>query len=117
VTMQIYETRQKVVDGKPIGWHMVCSNSSGSRVYPVGYCADHAPHPTAEDAERCYRAWTLDTARFSIESPDEMRRCGVCGDWTLMRAEVGGSFPVLVPLCPTHQDRASLDAATSKPTT
>ena len=40
------------IDG---GFHYASLSSRGG--YPLGHCAEHAPHATADDARRCYRVW------------------------------------------------------------
>jgi hypothetical protein len=40
------------------GWHYTTANRRVG-TYPVGYCADHAPHETEDDARRCYRDYEL----------------------------------------------------------
>lgn len=40
------------------GWHMVVNSS-----HPVGYCAQHAPHPTEAEARECFAQYERDHVR------------------------------------------------------
>lgn len=46
---------------RPEGWHyaQVWSNGGG----PIGYCAEHPPHATEEQARLCYSRWLLDNLK------------------------------------------------------
>lgn len=36
------------------GWHYVVGG------HPIGYCAEHAPHATEDEARECYAHWQRD---------------------------------------------------------
>lgn len=112
--MEIYEPRQKLVDGKPTGWHFVCSYSRGA--YPIGYCSEHDPHPTADEAVACYRSWQLDNASLRTQHPDEQRKCSICSAWTQLSARPAGPFGWSDEhwLCYAHNNREGLAAAIAK---
>lgn len=69
--MNYYEAR-KLENGS--GWHYTCRNDD--RIWPVGYCADHEPHATAEEANDCFRRYLLD--EISEESYEDWTGCEVC---------------------------------------
>lgn len=52
------------------GWHYTSMNDG--HIWPVGYCADHEPHQTEDDARRCYRDYELN---------ERLRLDGTLGDW------------------------------------
>lgn len=60
------------------GWHYVQQNRR-TGTHPVGYCRDHGPHETAEEARECFRRYLLDGAREESYA-----------DWTGCEAPVGG---------------------------
>lgn len=49
-----YDQPRQLKDG---GWHYTQMNDG--QVWPVGYCSDHEPHKTEDDARRCYRDYEL----------------------------------------------------------
>ena len=61
------------------GWHYVSMSRRGG--YPLGYCRDHEPHPTEDEARECY-------GRFVREQTIRLD-AGRCG-WTSCQARPGG---------------------------
>lgn len=55
------------------GFHYASLSSRGG--HPLGNCANHPPHPTADDARRCYREW--ERSRVALE-PQVFRNWGDC---------------------------------------
>jgi hypothetical protein len=53
--MNYYEARQTKTK---TGWHFTCMNDGA--IWPVGYCRDHDPHPTREEAEDCFARYVHD---------------------------------------------------------
>lgn len=54
------------------GFHYASLSRRGG--YPLGDCATHAPHPTADEARRCYRTWE----RQHVLLDQEFRNWGDC---------------------------------------
>lgn len=59
------------IDG---GFHYASLSSRGG--YPLGACASHAPHPTADEARRCYRTWERE--HVVLDLPQTYRNWGDC---------------------------------------
>ena len=53
------------------GWHYTSLNKRIG-TFPIGYCQDHGPHETEDDARRCYRDYELN---------ERLRLDGTLGDW------------------------------------
>lgn len=51
----IHDTAVQLPEG---GWKYAMRSRRGG--VPIGYCADHDPHPTEEEARRCYRKYQRD---------------------------------------------------------
>jgi hypothetical protein len=49
-----YDQPRQLKDG---GWHYTQMNDD--RIWPIGYCRDHGPHETEDEARRCYRDYEL----------------------------------------------------------
>lgn len=89
--------------GKDGGWHYVSMSSRGG--HPLGYCAEHEPHPTEAEARECYTAYQRDNVepngRWSwgccdVEGCDNPARDG----WHV--SDDGYSLAVL---CSEHNNR------------
>ena len=107
--MNYYDAREKAdVDGNPSGlWHFTIQNDN--HIFPVGYCAQGCSgHATPEEAREHYRLYLLDSARYDGVTMDEMRKCEVCGDWTLFYAHIPQSMERHT-LCDAHRNRETLD--------
>lgn len=44
------------------GWHYASASRRGG--YPLGYCAEHEPHSTEDEARECYRKWQRDHVKM-----------------------------------------------------
>lgn len=102
--MNYYDARP-LADGG--GWHYTCRNDGN--VWPVGYCTDHPPHPTQEDAYACYTQYLLDH-RLRLDGriePGTQHTCKVdgCDEWTDRYAEVDLAMWML---CDTHRTRETV---------
>ena len=107
---QWYQPRQ-VLDGPNAGkWHYTCSNTSGTRVYPVGACAKDCPgHDDAEGAERHYVEGIAAGELRERDDAIRQEKCGLCGDWTQHRAMLWDDpFHRELPVCAGHDIRAHL---------
>jgi hypothetical protein len=63
-----YDQPRQLANGT--GWHYTSMNDG--RIHSVGYCAGHDPHPTENEARRCYRDYELNE-RLMLD--------GTLGDW------------------------------------
>ena len=63
-----YDQPRKLADGS--GWHYTQMNDG--RIWPIGYCREHEPHATEDDARRCYRDYELNE-RLTLD--------GTIGNW------------------------------------
>jgi hypothetical protein len=50
-----YDQPRQLQDGS--GWHYTTRNDG--QIWAIGYCRGHGPHPTEDDARRCYRDYEL----------------------------------------------------------
>lgn len=69
--MNYYAARPRA-DGS--GFHYTVRNDD--RIWAVGYCAEHSPHATVEEAQECFRRYLLDDPRE--ESYADWAGCVVC---------------------------------------
>lgn len=105
--MNYYDARE-LKDG---GWHYTSANRR-SGTHPVGYCHEHGPHETADEARECFRRYLLDGQREEAY-----------GDWTgcewegcdtptkkglTTRPPLGHGFA----LCDEHRTAENLEALT-----
>jgi hypothetical protein len=108
--MNYYDAREmRNTQGDPGGlWHYTLQNDD--RIYPVGYCAQGcAGHATPEEAREHYRLYLLDNARYDDGVMiDEMRKCEVCGEWTMFYAHIPLNMERHI-LCDEHRNRETLD--------
>lgn len=83
------------------GWHYVSMGRQGG--HPLGYCADHAPHSTEDEARECYGMWQRDhiTLTGTLSSWSD---CLECGAPTKQYASIEGDGYALAPLCAAHLD-------------
>lgn len=96
---------------RPGRWLYTCRNAGG--LWPIGYCTPECWHLSAQDAERHYRDYLLDSAQLGGRWAGKEYRCEVCGDWT-DRFAILRSY-VVHPLCPTHLNRAGLATVMAHP--
>jgi hypothetical protein len=81
------------------GWHYASMSNRGG--YPLGYCDDHEPHATADEARECYGQWRRDHIQLDGKSSNWMD-CRVCGAATKSSVRVAGDGYSFAPLCDEH---------------
>lgn len=100
--MNYYDAREKRnALGGSGGWHYTCMNDG--KIWPVGDCAEHEPHPTQLEAYECYTAYLL-RERLSLDGKlkkTERRKCTECDVFTGSFATVDNSG--YWPLCDDHR--------------
>jgi hypothetical protein len=94
--MNYYEARQT---NDKTGWHYTCRNDD--RIWPVGYCAEHDPHPTAEEAVQCFHRYLLDGQ--AEEQWADWTGCVVCDTPTKKGLTTRRPLGHAVPLCDEHR--------------
>jgi len=67
-----YDARQIKDNG---GWHYTSANRREG-THPVGYCAEHPGHATADEARECFRRYLLDGQ--GEETYGDWTGCEVC---------------------------------------
>lgn len=95
------------------GWHFTAMRDQ--LVWAIGYCREHGPHFTQEEAERCFHKYELDNAHFDARiAPHTQHLCEFpgCRKWTQMGARWGwGGVGHLTLLCDEHRNREGLEQA------
>ena len=81
------------------GWSYASLNKRGS--YPLGYCAEHEPHPTEDAARQCYGQYQRDHVRLDSNTTNWCD-CAECGAPTKQGARIEGDGYSSVRLCLTH---------------
>lgn len=81
------------------GWHFVDLGRTGG--YPLGYCREHEPHASEQEARECYARFQRDYVRLDSQLGNWMD-CAVCGAPTKQGARIEGDGYSLVTLCPDH---------------
>lgn len=89
-----YDQPRQIADGPHAGkWHYTSANRR-TGTHPIGYCSDHGPHDTEDEARACYRQYErsrikLD-AKYTNWSGCEYRGCdkptktgATAGPWRL----------------------------------
>lgn len=73
------------------GWHYTTFNRRIG-TFPVGYCRDHGPHETQDDARRCYRDYELNERLLLDGTLGSWNPCEFPGCETLTNrdARIGG---------------------------
>lgn len=96
--------------GEGGGWHYVSMNRRGG--HPIGYCADHEPHATKDEARTCYRKWQRDHIKLD-NGIWSWAGCDAKGCDNPARQGVGieGDGYALAILCPEHHDMEHAIAA------
>jgi hypothetical protein len=88
------------------GWHYVFGMGAGGT--PIGYCAEHEPHPTEHEARECYAAYLREkTIKLHVGTGGwtscQGRSAGVrCPNPTQEFARYGDDGYGMVPLCRDH---------------
>ena len=82
------------------GWHYAAVKSTGG--HPIGSCPNHPPHPTEDDARRCYREHQRANIKLLCAWSSGWADCSVpkCGEPTHSAAESGPYN--FTTLCPEH---------------
>lgn len=88
--------------GEGGGWHYVSLNHRTGG-YPLGYCREHEPHDTEDEARRCYRLWQRAHVRLDVRL-SSWADCHVkgCKAPTKQGARIDDGDYHLAPLCPEH---------------
>jgi hypothetical protein len=98
-----YDQPRQREDGS--GWHYTTFNRRIG-TFPVGYCADHAPHATEGEARACYRDYELNE-RLSLDvtlgSWNPCEAPSGCETLTNRAAQIGGW--TLWRLCDEHRTK------------
>lgn len=83
------------------GWHYCSLSKRGG--YALGYCAEHAPHASEDDARRCYRTWQRDHIRLDQRFTN-WGDCAIagCGEPTKLGARIEGDGYSMARLCQKH---------------
>lgn len=83
------------------GWHYASVNRRGG--YPLGYCANHEPHPTELEARECYAQYQRDHVLLDGRSSN-WGGCEVpgCDAPTKKHAHIEGDGYLLATLCDEH---------------
>lgn len=84
------------------GWHYAQVWSNGGR--PIGYCREHAPHGTEQEARECYSAYLRDHIGWTRYGDWTGCRAEGCDKPTKTGARVDGSSIHDVPLCSEHMN-------------
>ena len=59
-----YDQPRQIAEGEHAGkWHYTTANRR-TGTHPIGYCVDHAPHDTEEQARECYAGYLRDNVRL-----------------------------------------------------
>jgi hypothetical protein len=80
------------------GWHYVSASRRGG--YPLGYCAEHSPHPTEVEARECYARWQRDHVR--LDGRCSWTSCSRCPNPANRYAYVEGDGYTSAALCDQH---------------
>ena len=88
-------------------WHYTSENNG--RIHPIGYCANHEGHETAEEAQACYKGYLLDNnLLLDGKWEGQLSKCQVCGEWTDGMASIPWN-QWYVTLCDTHRNRGEVE--------
>jgi hypothetical protein len=93
------------------GWHY--TRMRDGRMWPIGYCRDHAPHASKDEAYVCYTRYLLDNElRLNGEMVNTWRRClrPGCDALTNRYAQVGLDMGPIYELCDEHRTREYITA-------
>jgi hypothetical protein len=97
--MNYYQARQL----KTGGWHFTCQNNN--KVWPVGFCVEHAAHKTKQEAESCYRSYVLSNVNFNILLTESLT-CSFCKRKTKKAVNIDSR---ILPLCNSHCNKETLE--------
>jgi len=101
-----YDQPRQREDG---GWYYTTRNDGN--VWPIGYCPDHEPHATEQEARVCYRDYELtERLRFTDDQPKapQLLVCQAfgCERYTSGSASIGGWERWT--LCAEHRNRETV---------
>ncbi len=89
------------------GWHYAITSRRGGS--PLGYCANHAPHPTEAEARECYGRYVREqTIHLNTSTNCSWTSCAArpdgkrCPNPTQAYATYGDDGYGITPLCPEH---------------
>jgi hypothetical protein len=84
------------------GWHYVTYNRRVG-THPIGFCRDHAPHATEDEARECFNAYRRANVRL-VGTLGSWSDCSVpgCGAPTKKFASIRHDGFHTAPLCPDH---------------
>jgi hypothetical protein len=90
--------------GESGGWHYVSLSRHGG--HALGYCAEHEPHVTEQDARECYAKYQRDRVRLDGQWAD-WTGCEVtgCDAPTKAHARIEGDGFHTASLCAEHLTR------------
>jgi hypothetical protein len=91
-----------VAEHKDGGFHYVRINRR-TGTYPIGYCRDHAPHASREEARACYSHFRRDNLRLDVKLGDWAGcTAPACDKPTKKAATVRYDSFSMAPLCDEH---------------
>ena len=94
------------------GWHYVSMSRDGG--HPLGYCCEHEPHATEEDARACYGQWLRDhvaeAGTWSWGGCDVRGDDGNCPNPSRNGWATPGQHHLVI-LCDEHNDKEHAIAA------
>lgn len=86
--------------GENGGWHYVSLNRRTGG-HPLGYCVEHEPHATEQEARECYAQYRRDNVLLDVKL-GSWSDCAVCGGPTKSAATIRYDGFHLAPLCEEH---------------
>lgn len=98
-----YHEARKLKDKS--GWHFTCMNDG--HIWPEGYCRDHDPHPTRQEAQECFRRYLLDGQ--CEETYGDWTGCEVCDEPTKKGLTTRPPLGTGYPLCDAHRNAETLE--------
>lgn len=105
-----YDRPRQLAEGEHAGkWHYTTGNRR-SGVYPIGYCAEHAPHDSEAEARECYGQYQRDRIELR-ENACSWAPCQIkdCDNPARNVAQSGGWHTAA--LCNDHFTKADAVAA------
>lgn len=85
------------------GWHYTQMNDG--QIWPIGYCQGHGPHPTEDDARRCYRDYELNERLYLDGTIGHWNPCAYPGCETLTNRDARISGWSRWLLCDEHRTK------------
>lgn len=98
-----YDQPRQLEDG---GWHYTTFNRRIG-TFPIGYCREHEPHATEDDARCCYRDYELNECLRLDGTVGHWNPCTApsgCETLTNREAIIGGMGPSWL-LCDEHRTK------------